>query len=57
MGEEGIIKLLRTINEEVQMSNIKGQLKPQCLMSNFGLCHLGFGIGLSFGSWNLSLDL
>ncbi len=50
------------INEEVQMSNIKGQLfrsmgtrihvittgKPQCLMSNFGFCHLGFGIDLSF---------
>ena len=45
------------MNEEVQMSNIKGQLKPQCLMSNFGFCHLGFGIDLSFGSWNLSLDL
>ncbi len=29
------------------MSNIKGQLKPQCLMSNFGFCYLGFGIDLS----------
>ena len=47
----------RAIDREVQMSNIKGQLKPQCLMSNFGFCHLGFGIDLSFGSWNLSLDL
>jgi len=39
------------------MSNIKGQLKPQCLMLNFGFYHLGFDIGLSFGFWNLSLDL
>jgi hypothetical protein len=62
MEEEGMIRLSSAINEEIQMSNIKGQLfrsmgtrihviktgKPQCLMSNFRFCHLGFGIGLSF---------
>jgi|GEM_PF-6537283 len=54
-------------NGEVQMSNIKCQLKPQYLMSNFEFCHLALGIHprpswmggihLAFGFWNLSLNL
>lgn len=41
---------------EVQMSNTKCQLKSQFLMPNFELCYLDFGIDLSFGAWNLSLN-
>jgi len=51
---------------EVQMSNIKCQLKSQCIMPNFEFCYLDFsngprpsqmsGIDLAFRSWNLSLD-
>ncbi len=43
-------------NGEVQMSNTKCQSKSQFLMPNFELCYLDFGIDLSFGSWNLSLN-
>jgi len=52
--------------EEVQMSNIKFQLKSQYIISNFEFCYLDFsnnprpsqmnGIDLAFGYWNLSLD-
>ena len=38
------------------MSNVKCQLKSQCLMSNFVFYNLDFGIDLAFGSWNLSLN-
>jgi hypothetical protein len=48
--------LKKNINREVQMSNIKCQLKSQYLMSNFEFCHLAFGIDMVFGFWNLSLD-
>ena len=45
-----------SIDGKVQRSNFKCQLKSQCLMSNFVFCNLDFGIDLTFGYWNLSLN-
>ncbi|MGB3480189.1 MAG: hypothetical protein WBB67_13655 [bacterium] len=55
-AQDGSEKAEKSINREVQMSNIKCQLKSQYLMPNFEFCHLTFGLDLSFGFWNLSLD-
>ena len=48
--EDGLRGQKRAINGEVQMSNIKCQLKSQCLMTNFEFCHLVFGIDLSLNT-------
>jgi hypothetical protein len=48
--EDGLRGQKRAINGEVQMSNIKCQLKSQCLMPNFEFCHMVFGIDLSLNT-------